>query len=197
MKESIIIIMTAVLTNNCVLFKFMGICPFLGATKKNRSAFYMSAATGIVMILSSALTWLLWNRILMPYNARYLRTLVFLIVIAAVTAILDMLLKLFKSEIAEGMGIYLPLIATNCAVLGLCVGNAAGNYTFGAALANAVGTALGFAVAMFMFSGVRERIEHSDIPESFKGAPSALIAAGILSLSFIGFTGLGVGLFGM
>jgi len=197
MKEVIIIIMTSVLTNNYVLFKFMGVCPFLGATNKNRSALYMSLATGAVMILSSAATWAIWNMILLPYNAVYLRTLVFLIIIAVVVAAIDILLKIFKSELAEGMGIYLPLIASNCAVLGLCVNNAADGVSLFTAVMNALGAAIGFAVAMFMMSGVRERIEHSDIPESFRGAPAALISAGIISLSFIGFSGLGVGLFGM
>ena len=197
MKDILIIVMTGILTNNYVLFKFMGVCPFLGATSRNRSALYMSAATGVTMIVSSALTWLLWNKVMVPFGIEYLRTLVFLFTIAAVVAVLELLLKIFKGEIAKGMGIYLPLIPTNCAVLGLCVTNVTEGYSLGVTLANGFGSALGFALAMVMFSGVRERIERSNIPESFRGAPISLLAAAIVSLSFIGFSGLSVGLFGM
>lgn len=197
MKEAFIVIMTAVLTNNYILVKFMGICPFLGASNKNKSALYMSLTTGIVMVLSTACTWAVWNKILLPLEVEYLRTLVFILIIAGVVGILEIICKISFGKVAETLGIYLPLIAGNCAVLGLCVTNVTQNYSFLTSIENAIGAGLGFMLAMFMFSGVRERIEHSNIPESFKGAPITLIAAAIVSLSFIGFTGLGVGLFGM
>ena len=197
MKEILIVIMTAVLTNNYILFKFMGVCPFLGASSRNKSAAYMSLATGIVMVLSSLCTWLVWNKILVPFNVQYLRTLVFLFIIAAIVSCLELLFKIFRSELAKGMGIYLPLIASNCAVLGLCVTNVTEGYSLITAVSNGFGAALGFALAMILFAGVRERIAKSDIPESFQGAPITLLAAAIVSLSFIGFAGLSVGLFGM
>ena len=197
MKEAIIVIMTAVLTNNFVLVKFMGVCPFLGATSRNKSALYMSAATGIVMITSSALTWLIWNKVLVPFEAEYTRTLLFVLTIACTVAVLQAMCGVFAKKAFDTLGKYLPLIASNCAVLGLCVTNATEGYSFAVSMENAIGASLGFGLALLMFSGVRERVEHSDVPEAFRGAPVALIAAAIVSLSFIGFTGLGVGLFGM
>lgn len=197
MKEMTIVIVTACLTNNVVLVKFLGVCPFLGVSGKLGKAMSMSLAVTITMVVSAVVTWPLTHFILKPYKLEYLQTAAFLFIIGAVVQFLEALSKKFLPERTEGLGAYLPLIATNCAILGICELNISKDYSFLTTLFNAFGSGLGFALAMFMFSGIRERIEHNDILESFKGLPITLIAAGIASLSIVGFTGLVVGLFGM
>ena len=171
MKELLAILFSAILVDNFVLSKFMGICPFIGVSKKTQSALGMSAAVTFVMVLSTALTYPIYKLVLVPQKLQYLNTL-------------------YRS-----LGIYLPLITTNCAVLGVTLLNIEYD-TIGQALVNALGAGLGFTLALVLFSGVRERIEVADVPAMFKGVPAALVAAGIVAASFMGFSGLVENLFG-
>lgn len=197
MREASMIIMAAVLGNNFVLVKFLGICPFLGVSKKLDSAMGMSIAVIFVMVMATAATWPIQNLLLEPYGIGYMQTIVFILVIAALVQLVEIGLKRYVPALHSGLGVYLPLITTNCAVLGVCVLNIDEGFGFAHSMLNSFGAGVGFLVAMFMFSGVRSRIEHNDFPESFKGIASTLIAASILSLSFMGFSGMIDGIFGM
>ncbi len=191
MTTSIVsVILAGILTDNMVLSKFLGICPFLGVSKKINTAFAMSVAVTLVMLLATAVTWPLYSFILVPLGLDYLQTIAFILVIAALVQLVEILLKKFLPPIYKAMGIYLPLITTNCAVLGITLLNFQENFNFIYSLANALGAGLGFMVAMIIFAGIRTRLEKSDIPEFLKGLPITLIAAGIVSLSFLGFAGL-------
>ncbi|HHX93108.1 MAG TPA: electron transport complex protein RnfA [Clostridiales bacterium] len=191
------IIMAAVLGNNFVLVKFLGICPFLGVSKKLDSAMGMSIAVVFVMVMSTAATWPIQNLLLEPNGIGYMQTIVFILVIAALVQLVEIAMKKFVPALHRGLGVYLPLITTNCAVLGVCVLNIDEGYGFAQSLLNSFGAGVGFLIAMFLFAGVRGRIESNDYPESFKGIASTLIAASILSLSFMGFAGMIDGIFGM
>ena len=184
------ILLAAILTNNMVLAKFLGICPFLGVSKKTNTAFSMSIAVTLVMLLSTAVTYPLYTYVLNP-NYTYLETIVFILVIAAIVQLLEIVLKKYLPPIYESLGIYLPLITTNCAVLGITMLNITDELTFVESMFNALGAGLGFMLAMLLFSGVRERLETADIPEFLKGLPITLIAAAIVALSFLGFAGIG------
>ncbi|MEA4987629.1 MAG: electron transport complex subunit RsxA [Anaerovorax sp.] len=197
MKEMLIIILGAVLANNFVLVKFLGICPFLGVSKKLDSAFGMSCAVIFVMVLATAATWPIQVLLLEPKGIGYLQTIVFILVIAALVQLVEIILKKYVPALHKSLGVFLPLITTNCAVLGVCVLNIDEGFTFAQSLVNAFGAGLGFLLAMVLFSGVRQRIEFNDYPECFKGVPSVLIAASILSLSFMGFSGVIDGIFGL
>lgn len=191
MTTSIVsVILAGILTDNMVLSKFLGICPFLGVSKKINTAFAMSVAVTLVMLLATAVTWPLYSFILVPLGLDYLQTIAFILVIAALVQLVEILLKKFLPPIYKALGIYLPLITTNCAVLGITLLNFQENFNFIYSLANALGAGLGFMVAMIIFAGIRTRLEKSDIPEFLKGLPITLIAAGIVSLSFLGFAGL-------
>ena len=196
MKELLMIIMAAVLVNNCVLVQFLGICPFLGVSKKLDSAFGMSCAVTFVMVLATAATWPIQTYLLDPNGIGYLQTIVFILVIAALVQLVEIALKKYVPALHASLGVYLPLITTNCAVLGVCINNISNEYSLGQALVNSFGTGVGFLVAMVIFSGVRQRIEFNDYPESFKGIPSVLIAASFLALAFMGFSGVVDGIFG-
>lgn len=197
MREAAMIIMAAVLGNNFVLVKFLGICPFLGVSKKLDSAMGMSIAVVFVMVMATAATWPIQNLLLVPNGIGYMQTIVFILVIAALVQLVEIAMKKFVPALHRGLGVYLPLITTNCAVLGVCVLNIDEGYGFAQSLLNSFGAGVGFLVAMFLFAGVRGRIENNDYPESFKGIASTLIAASILSLSFMGFAGMIDGIFGM
>lgn len=191
MTTSIIsVILAGILTDNMVLSKFLGICPFLGVSKKLNTAFAMSVAVTLVMLLATAVTWPLYTFILLPLNLDYLQTIAFILVIAALVQLVEILLKKFLPPIYKALGIYLPLITTNCAVLGITLLNFQESFNFIYSLANALGAGLGFMLAMIIFAGIRTRLEKSDVPEFLKGLPITLIAAGIVSLSFLGFAGL-------
>jgi len=196
-REAAMIIMAAVLGNNFVLVKFLGICPFLGVSKKLDSAMGMSIAVVFVMVMATAATWPIQNLLLVPNGIGYMQTIVFILVIAALVQLVEIAMKKFVPALHRGLGVYLPLITTNCAVLGVCVLNIDEGYGFAQSLLNSFGAGVGFLVAMFLFAGVRGRIENNDYPESFKGIASTLIAASILSLSFMGFAGMIDGIFGM
>ena len=190
------ILIAGILTDNFVLSKFLGICPYLGVYKKLNTAVGMSAAVIFVMVLATVVTWPLYALVLVPNDLAYLQTIVFILVIAALVQLVEITLKRFIPPLYQSLGIYLPLITTNCAVLGVTILNFDKGYDFAQSVVNALGAGLGFLLAMVIFAGVRQRIEASDIPECLKGLPITLIAASIVSLSFFGFQGLAQGLFG-
>ena len=173
-----------------VLSKFLGICPFLGVSKKTDTALSMSIAVTLVMVVSTAVTWPIYHFILSP-DYTYLETIVFILVIAAIVQFIEIVLKRYIKPIYNALGIYLPLITTNCAVLGITMLNITNDLGFVQSLVNALGAGLGFMLAMLLFSGVRERLETADIPEFLKGLPITLVAAALVSLSFLGFAGIG------
>ena len=183
------IFLSAILINNFVLSWFLGICPFLGVSKKLDTAIGMSLAVIFVMILASIITWLL-NILLVSLGLSFLTTIVFILIIATLVQFVEIVLKKTSPGLYEALGIYLPLITTNCAVLGVALLNVQENYTLIETVVNSAGAALGFALALILFSTIRERMELSDIPAPFKGTASALITAGLLSMAFMGFQGL-------
>ena len=190
MTKFIVILLSAVFVNNYVLSRFLGICPFLGVSKKLDSATGMSLAVIFVMLMATAATWPIQTFLLAPNNLGYLQTIVFILVIAALVQLVEIVLKRYIPSLHKSLGVYLPLITTNCAVLGVTILNIDSEYTFLESMVNSLGSGLGFFLAMVMFSGVRSKIEGADIPESFKGLPVTLIAASITSLSFLGFGGV-------
>ena len=194
MKEMMIILVSAILVDNFVLAKFMGICPFLGVSKKIDSALGMSAAVTFVMVMASAVTFPIYE-LLNNYGLGYLKTVAFILVIATFVQLLEIVLKKFMPPLYKALGVYLPLITTNCAVLGVTVLNIDNGYTFLQSVVNALGAGLGFTLALILFSGVRQKMENTDIPKAFKGLPITLIAAAILAVSFVGFSGVVEGLF--
>lgn len=190
------ILMTAILTGNFVLCKFLGICPFLGVSKKLNTAVGMSAAVVFVMALATAVTYPI-NTMLVKNDLEYLQTIVFILVIAALVQLVEIILKKFMPPLYNALGIYLPLITTNCAVLGVVLLNITENYNFAQSMFNSVGAGLGFMLAMVIFSGVRSRLESCDVPKFLQGLPIVLIAASIVSVSFMGFTGIVEGILGL
>ncbi len=196
MKALAMIFMTAVLTENFILCKFLGICPFLGVSKKLNTAVGMSLAVIFVMAIATAVTYPINQGLLVKYNLEYLQTIVFILVIAALVQFVEIVLKKFIPSLYQALGIYLPLITTNCAVLGVVLLNVDNGYGFAQSMVNSVGGGAGFMVAMVMFAGVREKLEGCDIPKALKGLPITLIAASLVSVSFQGFTGVVEGIFG-
>ncbi len=195
MKEILAILVSAILVDNFVLSKFMGICPFIGVSKKTSSAMGMSVAVTFVMVMSTALTYPIYTYILLPNGLEYLKTMAFILVIALFVQLVEIIIKRFMPPLYKALGIYLPLITTNCAVLGVTILNIDSQYNFGQSLVNALGAGIGFTIALLLFSGVRERIDNADVPKMFKGVPAALIAAGIVAASFMGFSGIVENLF--
>ncbi len=192
MTKFIIVFLTGILTQNMVLSKFLGICPFLGVSKKVNTALSMSLAVIFVMVLSTAVTYPIYAWILVPKGLEYLQTLVFILIIAALVQLVEIVLKKYLKAIYSALGIYLPLITTNCAVLGITMLNFtdAKITSYPLALMNAFGSGMGFLVAMVIFAGVRTKLETCDIPKSLRGLPITLIAASITALSFLGFSGV-------
>ena len=190
MKEMLAILFLAILTNNFVLVKFLGICPFLGVSKKLGTAVSMAAAVTLVMVMATAATWPIYYYLLAPNGLEYMQTIVFILVIAALVKLLEVVLHRYSSALYSALGIYLPLITTNCAVLGVTVLNITDNYTFGAAIINSLGAGIGFLLAMVLFAGVRSRLEACDVPSSLQGLPITLIAASIVAMSFLGLGGV-------
>ncbi len=191
------IVLSAIITNNYVLSKFLGICPFLGVSKKLDNAMGMSVAVIIVMVVATAVTWPIQTYILDKNGIGYMQTIVFILVIAALVQLIEIFLKKYIPSLHKALGIYLPLITTNCAVLGVCVLNIDNGYNFLQSILNSFGSGVGFTVAMFLFAGVRSKIETNDYPEAFKGIASTLVAASITSLCFLGFSGMLEKIFGM
>ena len=189
-KELILILMGGVLINNYVLNQFLGICPFLGVSKKVGQASGMGLAVIFVMLFATAATWPIYNYVLVPMNLTYLQTIVFILVIATLVQFVEIVLKRFIPSLHASLGVYLPLITTNCAVLGVTLNNITNGYTFGESMVSSLGVGLGFLLAMLLFAGVRQKLDDSNAPKCFKGLPVTLIAASIVALAFYGFAGV-------
>ncbi|WP_424684994.1 electron transport complex protein RnfA [Enterococcus sp.] len=195
MQMMITILVAGILTDNFVLSQFLGICPFLGVSKKLDTAVGMSVAVTFVMVLATLVTYPLYAWVLVPIGLDYLQTIVFILTIAALVQLVEVVMKKYMPPLYNALGIYLPLITTNCAVLGVTILHFTKEYSYGQSLVNALSAGLGFLLAMVLFAGVRQRLETADIPDALKGMPITLIAAAIVSMSFLGFAGLAEGLF--
>lgn len=185
------ILFTAALVNNFVLSQFLGICPFLGVSKKVETAAGMGGAVLFVITIASLCTSLLYNYLLLPFNLDYLNTIVFILVIAALVQFVEMVLKKMMPALYKSLGVYLPLITTNCAVLGVALLSVQNEYNVLESVINGVGASIGFLIAIVLMAGIREKLENSNIPETFKGTPIVLVTAGLMAIAFCGFGGVG------
>lgn len=190
MKSLLVILLSAIFVDNFVLSKFMGICPFLGVSKKLDSAAGMGAAVTFVMVCATLCTYPIYMFILVPMGLEYLKTIAFILIIALFVQLVEMILKKKVPSLYSALGVFLPLITTNCAVLGVTILNIDSGYTLIQSVVNALGAGLGFTLALLIFSGVRSRVNAANVPETFKGVPATLIAASIVSVSFMGFSGM-------
>ncbi len=190
LKDLFIILISSSLVSNVVLSRFLGLCPFLGVSRKTSTAGGMGAAVIFVITLASAVAGVIYKYVLIPFNITYLQTIVFILVIAALVQFVEMFLKKFMPALYEALGVYLPLITTNCAVLGVALTNVQKNYGILAGVVNGFATAVGFTISIIILAGIREKMEYNDIPESFKGMPIVLITAGLMAIAFCGFSGL-------
>ena len=190
MKELLLIAIGSALVNNVVLSQFLGLCPFLGGSKKVETSAGMGAAVIFVITIASAVTSLVYTGILVNLHLEYLQTIVFILVIAALVQFVEMFLKKSMPSLYEALGVYLPLITTNCAVLGVALTNVTKSYNFVQSVVNGIGISVGFTIAIVMLAGVREKIEHNDVPYSFQGSPIVLITSGLMAIAFFGFSGL-------
>ena len=198
MKELLIILMSSILVNNYTLSKFLGICPFLGVSKKTDQATGMGIAVTAVMVVATAVTWPIQTFVLNALGLEFLQTIVFILVIATLVQFVEIVLKKYIPALHKSLGVYLPLITTNCAVLGVTINNITDGYNFVESIFSALGCGLGFLLAMVLFAGVRGALEgNKKIPERLQGLPITLVSAAIVSLSFMGFSGLVEGLFGI
>ena len=192
------IFISAIFVNNIVLAQFLGICPFLGVSKKIDTSLGMSAAVAFVMVLATLVTWLVQTYVLVPFQLEYLQTIVFILVIASLVQMVEIILKKVSPALYQALGIFLPLITTNCAVLGVAINVVTKEFSFvpggmlnlGQALVYAFATSLGYGLAMIIFAGIREHLAMNDVPKAFKGVPIAIISVGILALAFMGFSGM-------
>ncbi len=190
MSSLLMIAISAALVNNVVLSQFLGLCPFLGVSKKTKTATGMGLSVIFVITISSAFASVIYNYILVPLEMTYLNTIVFILVIAALVQLVEMVLKKKSPALYESLGVYLPLITTNCAVLGVAIINVQKEYGILESIINGFGIAVGFTIAIVIMAGIREKIEYNDVPEAFKGMPIVLITAGLMSIAFMGFAGL-------
>ena len=190
MVQCMLIAVAAALVNNVVLSQFLGLCPFLGVSKKTDTAAGMGAAVIFVILIASSVTYGIYYGILKPFNLEYLQTIVFILVIAALVQLVEMILKKYVKPLYQALGVYLPLITTNCPVLGVAISNIDDGYTFGQSLANSLGTSVGFLIAIVILAGIREKSENNNIPKPFQGTPMVLIASGLMAIAFTGFTGI-------
>lgn len=190
MSELILVFIGALLVNNLVLSRFLGICPFFGVSRKVDTAIGMSLAVTFVMVVAGIITWIVQYTILNKFGLMYLQTIIFILIIAALVQFVEMVIEKTSPELYQSLGIFLPLITTNCAILGAAILNIQNGYGFIHMLVFTLGSALGFGLALVLFAGIRERIDLSDIPYFFRGVPIAFITAGILALAFMGFSGL-------
>ena len=186
----LLLLISTSLVSNVVLSQFLGLCPFLGVSKKVDTALGMGGAVVFVITIASAFTNLIYSFVLVPLNLSFLQTIVFILVIAALVQLVEMILKKTMPSLYEALGVYLPLITTNCAVLGVALTNVQNGYGFIEAVIAGLGTAIGFTISITILAGIRERIEYNDIPNSFKGMPIVLITAGLMSIAFMGFAGI-------
>ena len=189
-KELLIILISSSLVSNVVLSQFLGLCPFLGVSRKINTAAGMGTAVIFVITLASAVAGGIYKYILTPFDLTYLQTIVFILVIAALVQFVEMFLKKFMKSLYQALGVYLPLIATNCAVLGVALTNVQKNYGILEGIVNGFATAVGFTISIVILAGIREKMEYNDIPESFQGMPIVLITAGLMAIAFCGFSGL-------
>lgn len=193
-----IIFVSAILINNFVLTRFLGICPFIGVSQQIETAIGMGVAVVFVMTMASVFTWMVQNFILLPFGLGYLQTVAFILVIAALVQLVEMVIQKISPTLYRALGVYLPLITTNCAVLGVAILNVDERSSLVESTVNGLAGGVGFTLAIVLFSGIRERLAHAPIPESFKGFPIALVTAGLLSVAFMGFSGFDLSkLFGM
>lgn len=183
-------IASSMLIDNVILSRFYGICPFLGVSKKTSSALGMGVAVFFVMIIASAVTWPIYNYILVPAGIAFMDIIVYILVIASLVQLVEMVIKKFSTPLYKSLGVYLPLITTNCAILGVAQGNTDSGFTFVQSMANAIGTGLGFALVLFVFSCIRVRLDSANVPKAFKGVPIALITGALMALAFMGLNGL-------
>nr|MBQ8252816.1 electron transport complex subunit RsxA [Lachnospiraceae bacterium] len=190
MKELILIAIGSALVNNVVLSQFLGLCPFLGVSKKVKTAAGMGAAVIFVITLASFVAAVIYDFVLVKFDITYLKTIVFILVIAALVQFVEMFLKKFMVSLYESLGVYLPLITTNCAVLGIALVNVQKSYSVFTSVVNGFATAIGFTVAIVILAGIREKIEYNDIPKPFQGMPIVLVTAGLMAIAFCGFSGL-------
>ena len=190
MKEMILVLIGSALVNNVVLSQFLGLCPFLGVSKKTKTAASMGAAVIFVVMIASAVTYAVQYLVLEPLNMGYMQTIVFILVIAALVQMIEMMLKKVSPAIYAALGVYLPLITTNCAVLGVAITNIQNGSTFGESMVNSLGTSIGFLIAIVIMAGIRERLEGNDIPKAFQGMPIVLITSGLMAIAFCGFAGI-------
>ena len=186
----ILLVLAAVFVNNYILSQFLGLCPFFGVSKRVETAAGMGAAVIFVMTLASAMTFFVYNSLLARFDILFLYNIAFILVIAALVQFVEMFLKKSSPSLYQALGVYLPLITTNCAVLGVAVTNLQKDYTFIASILNGFGGAVGFTIAIVLFAGIRERVEFNNIPKSFQGFPIAMVAATLMSVAFLGFQGL-------
>ena len=189
-KDLLIILISSSLVSNVVLSQFLGLCPFLGVSKKTSTAAGMGTAVIFVITLASAVAGAIYQYILVPFDLIYLQTIVFILVIAALVQFVEMFLKKFMKALYQALGVYLPLITTNCAVLGVALTNVQKNYGILTGVVNGFATALGFTISIIILAGIREKMEYNDVPESFKGMPIVLVTAGLMAIAFCGFSGL-------
>ena len=190
MKVILLTILSTVLINNVVLSRFLGLCPFLGVSSKIRTALGMSGAVVFVMAISSLASAIIYNYLLVPFNLAYLKTIVFILVIAALVQLVELILKKYIPALYKSLGVYLPLITTNCAVLGVALTNVQDGLNVGMSVLTGVGTAVGFGVAIVLMAGIREKIECNDVPRTFRGLPIVLLTAGLMAIAFMGFSAL-------
>ena len=190
MKTLLLIAISSALVNNVVLSQFLGLCPFLGVSKKIKTAGGMGMAVIFVITISSLLTSVVYKFVLVPLNLTYLNTIVFILLIAALVQFVEMFLKKYMVSLYQALGVYLPLITTNCAVLGVALTNVQKSYNFIESVVNGIGISVGFTIAIVLMAGIREKIEYNDVPHTFKGSPIVLITAGLMSIAFFGFSGL-------
>jgi len=189
-KSLIALALGSALINNVVLSQFLGLCPFLGVSKKVKTAIGMGTAVIFVITLSSVVTGLLYEKILLPFDVTYLKTIIFILVIAALVQFVEMFLKKFLPSLYKALGVYLPLITTNCAVLGVALTNVSKNYSLLEGTVNGLATSVGFTISIVILAGIREKMQYNDIPKPFRGMPIVLLSAGLMAIAFCGFSGL-------
>ena len=190
MGDLLKIAVATALINNVVLSQFLGLCPFLGVSKKTKTAAGMGAAVIFVMTIASMLSYVVYDQVLVRFDVTYLQTIVFILLIAALVQFVEMFLKKFSPALYKALGVYLPLITTNCAVLGIVIINVQKKYDFVESVVNALGTAVGFTIAIIILAGIREKMEYNNISPAFKGMPIVLITAGLMAIAFSGFAGV-------